>query len=241
MEDSNNSEECESLGPAGLMSADEASILSQQFNDTSMPDPSFLSPQRNVHAMGFLSLSSIPAVESSNPPHIHLSPESDSFRPDILMSTINTYKQPSVLITSDDDELSMGPLLNFEQIQSEENDSFDCDNPQTSLAANIQRFSRKQNQLTPVVASSVVPSPAIALGSKSIQTEEVKCLKCEELHISYNVKLLDVATEFQRQYANQFQMAEQHAKALEESQHQIKDLREQLDAADKQLKVYFVY
>ena len=55
------------------------------------------------------------------------------------------------------------------------------------------------------------------------------------------IALGDVATEFQRPYANLFQMAEQHAKALEESQHQIKDLREQLDAADKQLKVYFVY
>ena len=54
------------------------------------------------------------------------------------------------------------------------------------------------------------------------------------------IALGDVATEFQRQYANLFQMAEQDVKALEESQHQVKDQREQLDAADKQIKVYFV-
>jgi hypothetical protein len=155
------------------------------------------------------------------------------------MSTINTNKQQ--ILTSDDElSISMGPLPNFEPIQSEDNNFFDCNNPQTSLAANIQRYSQKQNQLTPgvPVASS---QATISLGSKSIQTEEMKCLKCEELHICYNKKLLDVATEFQRQYANQFQMAEQHAKASEESQQQIKDLREQLDAADKQLKVYFLF
>ena len=225
MEDSDEREGSFSI-PANLLSSDETNM--QHSEISSLPEHSFLSPSRNTHAMGFLSLSSIPAVESSNPVHINvqMSPDgSDPFRPDILMSTIINKQTAS---TSDDDlSISMGPLPNFDQVlhQDDSLSYHHLRNLESSLVANVQRISEK-NSRPP------------ALGSKSIQTEESQCLKCEELHICYNQKLLDVATEFQRQYAAQFQMAEQHAKASEESQQQIKDLRDQLDGADKQLKVF---
>jgi hypothetical protein len=49
---------------------------------------------------------------------------------------------------------------------------------------------------------------------------------------------LEVANEFQQQYTSQFQMIEQHVVASEAAQKQIKDLTDQLDVADKQLKVF---
>lgn len=232
MEDTTNaSEKSISMGPANLISQDETS--NEPIHST-ISDASFTSPTRNQngHAMGSLSLSSITNADSSQIVHLHaaFSPDTD-FRPDILMSTVNSRKTST---SQEDLNISMGPLPGFDftsGTQCEENQ----DNhrpPLTSLVANIEKFEVKQKKFCDVQQ----PDPPVTLGSKSIQTEDLQCHKCEQLHILYNQKLLEVANEFQQQYTSQFRMVEQHVAASEDAQKQIKDLVDQLDAADKQLK-----
>lgn len=228
-ESTNGSEESISMGPADLLSCDEAS---NEPVPSVVTNSSFFSPPKNSvpHAMGHLSISSISTADSS---HVHLhaafSPESD-FRPDILMSTVVNSKQASV--SQEDLSISIGPLPVFDgahETQCEEDPEL-FEEPITSLAAKIQKFEVKQK-------ISAQKPQTVLCDSKGIQTDVFHCQKCEELHIHYNQKLLEVANEFQQQYVSQFQMAEQHAAASEDAQRQIGDLMDQLDGADKQLKV----
>lgn len=218
----NETEDSVSMGPAALISCEDGEITNELASIQHSVDPSFLSPVRcnGPHAMGILSLSSIPAVDTTLPGHVLSSPES-GFRPDILMSTINTNK---VIASNEEEELSisMGPLPPFSC-----NEESEVEQQVTSLASKIQKLDVKHKLAT---------APA-ALESKSIQTDEPQCLKCEELHLCYNQKLLEVANEFQKQYSSQFHMIEQHAANSEEAQKQITDLMDQLEVADKQLKV----
>ncbi|KAK4018868.1 hypothetical protein OUZ56_000908 [Daphnia magna] len=232
MEESTDaSEKSISMGPANLISKDEPS--NEPVHST-ISDASFVSPTRNQisHAMGSLSISSITNADSSQVAHLHaaFSPDAD-FRPDILMSTVNSRKTST---SQEDLNISMGPLPGFDftrESQSEE-DQDDHRLPLTSLVANIEKLEVKQKKLGEV-QQPILP---VTFGSKSIQTEALQCHKCEQLHILYNQKLLEVANEFQQQYTSQFQMVEQHVAASEDAQKQIKDLVDQLDAADKQLK-----
>ncbi|XP_057370587.1 interaptin-like [Daphnia carinata] len=232
MEESTDaSEKSISMGPANLISQEEPS--NEPVHST-ISDASFVSPTRNQlsHAMGSLSISSITNADSSQIAHLHaaFSPDAD-FRPDILMSTVNS-RQTST--SQEDLNISMGPLPGFDftrESQSEE-DQDDHKQPLTSLVANIEKLEVRQKKHCEVQQ----PVPPVTRGSKSIQTEELQCHKCEQLHILYNQKLLEVANEFQQQYTSQFQMVEQHVAASEDAQKQIKDLVDQLDAADKQLK-----
>ncbi|KAI9565881.1 hypothetical protein GHT06_009679 [Daphnia sinensis] len=235
-ETTNASEKSISMGPANLISQDEPS--NEPVHST-ISDASFVSPTRNQisHAMGSLSISSITNADSSQIAHLHaaFSPDAD-FRPDILMSTVNSRKTST---SQEDLNISMGPLPGFDftrESQSEE-DQDDHRQPLTSLVANIEKLEVKQKKLCEVQQ----PIPPVTLGFKSIQTEEFQCHKCEQLHILYNQKLLEVANEFQQQYTSQFQMVEQHVAASEDAQKQIKDLVDQLDAADKQLKANRVF
>ena len=228
MEESyNDSEESVTMGTPALFSRNEDSQQETQCSVHEQPtDFSFTSHDGNnpTHGMGQLSISSIPAVDSSNPGHlIHsvLSPGSD-YQPDILMSTINSkpVSPPPEEDNDDDQSISMGPLPAFSIATEPQID--------TSLARQVQKFDGKQK------LSTIQP---LSMDCKSIQTEDQQCLKCEELHLDYQQKLLEVANEFQKQYASQFKMIDQHAATEEEAQKQIKDLMDQLDGADKQLKV----
>ena len=230
-ESTKESEDSISMGPADLITRDEES---NEPIHNSITDPSFISPPRNsnLHAMGNLSLSSITTAESSHEVvnlHAAFSPESD-FRPDILMSTVNSKP---ISTSQEDLSISFGPLPVFDD-ETRHHDPDLQEEPgfklQTSLAANIEKFEVRQKM-------STQKPPLVTCGSKSIQTDEFHCQKCEELHIHYNHKLLEVANEFQQQYASQFHMVEQHAAASEDAQRQLKDLMDQLDGADKQLKV----
>lgn len=232
MEDSDQSEKSISMGPVGMISHDAEAEDSQYYESVpvtaaSSVDSSFASPVKNAipHAMGVLSLSSIPAVDNSitGLAHSLASPEG-RFGPDILMSTVNTGYNNPVNICDDDLSISMGPLPLTSIIEEEPKVH------ETSLVANIEKLELKRKL-------SQVSMPKIAAESKSIQTEEIHCQKCEQLDICYNQKLIEVATEFQKQYASQFQMAEQHTANLENAQKQIHDLMDQLDGADKQIKV----
>lgn len=232
-ESTNGSEDSISMGPANLITRDEES--NEQIHST-ITDPSFDSPTRiNVpHAMGSLSLSSITTADSSHEVvniHLAFSPEAD-FRPDILMSTVNSKP---ISTSHEDLSISFGPLPVFDDAHETQCDDPDLHEepefkPQSSLAANIEKFEVRQKISAP-------KQPVVNCGSKSIQTDEFHCQKCEELHLHYNNKLLEVATEFQQQYSSQFHMAEQHAAASEDAQRQLKDLMDQLDGADKQIKV----
>jgi len=230
-ESTNDSEKSISMGPADLISRDEASNEPHHYT---VSDASFTSPTRNQvsHLMGSLSLSSITAGETSQVVHLHaaFSPDAD-FRPDILMSTVNS-RQAST--SQDDLSISMGPIPGFNLPHETQCDEYlnQQEQPLTSLVANIEKLEVKQK-------IQQQPNLPVMVGSKSIQTEDLKCQKCEELHILYNQKLLEVANEFQQQYTSQFQMIEQHVLASEMAQKQITDLTDQLDAADKQLKVLF--
>jgi hypothetical protein len=230
-ESTNDSEKSISMGPADLISRDEAS---NEPNHYTISDSSFISPTRNQvnHVMGSLSLSSITGGEISQVVNLHaaFSPDAD-FRPDILMSTVNS-RQAST--SQDDLSISMGPIPGFNFAHETQCDEYSDqqEQPLTSLVANIERLEVKRN-------IQQQPNPPVTVGSKSIQTDDLKCHKCEELHILYNRKLLEVANEFQQQYTSQFQMIEQHVVASDQAQKQIKDLTDQLDAADKQLKVLF--
>jgi len=235
MEDSDQSEKSISMGPVGMISHDVDAEDSQYYESVpvtaaSSVDSSFASPVKNAipHAMGLLSLSSIPAVDISitGLAHSLASPEG-RFGPDILMSTVNTGNNNPVNICAEDLSISMGPLPPPSITE-------DCPKPhETSLVANIEKLELKRKL-------SQISMPKIA-ESKSIQTEEIHCQKCEQLDICYNQKLIEVATEFQKQYASQFQMAEQHTASLENAQKQINDLMDQLDGADKQIKVFKNY
>lgn len=232
MEDSDQSEKSISMGPVGMISHDDAED-SQYYESVpvtaaSSVDSSFASPVKNAipHAMGLLSLSSIPAVDTSitGLAHSLASPEG-RLGPDILMSTvINTGNNNPVNICAEDLSISMGPLPPSRITEDEPKVH------ETSLVANIEKLELKRKL-------SQISMPKIA-ESKAIQTEEIHCQKCEQLDICYNQKLIEVATEFQKQYASQFQMAEQHTASLENAQKQINDLMDQLDAADKQIKVF---
>lgn len=232
----NGSEQSISMGPADLISRDDASNEPISYAIT---DTNFLSPNRSSgpHLMGNLSLSSISIADSSQigPLHAAFSPESD-FRPDILMSTVN---QKQLSVSQEDLSISIGPLPVFDEeneTQCNENpnqgNETEVNKPITSLAANIEKFEIRRK------LSSHQPPTAAKKDCKETQTETVQCEKCEELHIHYNEKLLDVANEFQQQYTSQFRIAEQHAAASDEAQKQIKDLKDELDSADKQLKVW---
>lgn len=229
-ESTNGSEESISMGPVDLLSCDEEA--SNEQGPSAISDPSYLSPPKNrlPHAMGHLSISSITTEDNSQIIHMHaaFSPDAD-FRPDILMSTVNS-KQVST--SQEDLSISIGPLPVFNgehETQCVEDPNLSA-GPITSLAANIQKFDLRRKISAQKFTSDTCDS-------KSIQTEDFHCEKCDELHIHYNQKLLDVANEFQQQYVSQFHMAEQHAAASENAQRQLKDLTDQLDGADKQLKV----
>lgn len=228
-ESTNDGEKSISMGPAELMSREETS--SEPIHYT-ISEASFTSPTRNqTHAMGILSLSSITVGDMSQAVQLHaaFSPDAD-FRPDILMSTVNS-RQAST--SQDDLSISMGPLPGFDFAHETQcNEYLDQqEQPFTSLVANIEKLEVKQK-------NQQQSNPPVTVGSKSIQTEHSHCQKCEELHLLYNRKLLEVANEFQQQYTSQFQMIEQHVVASEAAQKQIKDLTDQLDVADKQLKVF---
>lgn len=226
MEESyNDSEESVSLGPAALITHDDSQQEPGYSVGEEPTDSSFALQFRSnqVHAMGQLSISSIPPVDSSNPGCLItsvLSPDGD-FRPDILMSTINS--KPASTSQEEELSISMGPLPAFSTLD----DGEPVEVQETSLVRQIQKLDVRQR----------MSQVAAQLDCKSVQTEEFQCLKCEELHLCYNQKLLEVANEFQRQYASQFQMIDQHAATSEEAQRQIRDLMDQLDGADKQLKV----
>ena len=228
----NGSEESISMGPADLLSCDEAS---GEPVHSVVSDLSLLSPpsNRKIHAMGNLSISSITTSDCSQVVQQHAFSPDAEFRPDILMSTVNS-KQMS--ISQEDLSISFGPLPGFDMIHGSQEHNLEshlCEDPITSLAVKIQNYEIKQK----LPSYNYLKANSEA---KSVQTEDFNCPKCEDLHIHYNQKLLEVANEFQHQYASQFHMAEQHALASEDAQKQIKDLMDQLDGADKQLKVQII-
>ncbi len=73
------------------------------------------------------------------------------------------------------------------------------------------------------------------------QTETLQCLRCDELKNGFDAKLLELAEEFQQQYAAQFRMMDEHNAAAEEAQKQNQDLMDQLVAADSQLRANRVF
>ena len=229
------SEESVSMGPAALMSGNESS---SQIETTDAAAFTYLSPRKDNHVhcvMGNLSVSSITAFDSSQQMHMSLSPPSGTLKPDILASTFCTKPSDSI----EDLSISIGPLSALSslgtrdtfprpsQIKADKNSQLD-----NSIACKIKQLELKKN-----FAVNPETAGCKAFSSCFTQTEPVQCGKCVEMLQCFDGKLLEIANEFQQQYNSQLQVIEDQHAAAEESHKQIKDLMDQLDVADKQLKV----
>lgn len=229
------SEESVSLGPAALMSCNQSS---SQIETTDAATFSYLSPRKDNHVhcvMGNLSVSSITAFDSSQQMHMSLSPPSGALKPDILASTFCTKPSDSV----EDLSISIGPLSALGSMVTDhalprpsevtENKNSQLDN---SIACKIKQLELKKNLVV-----NLETQGSTAHNSCFTQTEPLQCGKCVEMLQCFDSKLLEIANEFQQQYNSQQQVIDDQNAAAEESQKQIKDLMDQLDVADKQLKV----
>ena len=219
-----------SMGPPSLMTNSEI-----EFNQTDsfIPDESFLSTekQRENHAMGVLSVSSILPPDDCDALHL-MSTMCSPKGPDILMSTQITSNP-----TESDDSLtiSVGPLSEYEK--SLRPSITNIDFLQSEIHSNLVQ---KVDQIEKQTQTSSCTQPFKTVSDTSTQIEQPKCQKCEELYIYHNKKLIEMANEIQLQYATHQQITEDYNKASENAHKQIKDLEDQLEAADKHLKVWFV-
>lgn len=219
-----------SMGPPSLMT--ESEIESDQTNSF-IPDKSSPSTEKEHenHGLSALSVSSIHLPDDCDVPHL-LSMMCSPNGPDILMSTqINMNPTES----NDSLTISVGPLSEYEKdLKSSSTSKSDLQSKlHSSLVQKIDQL-EKNTQISP---AAITPK---TIDHISTQTEQFKCQKCEELHIYHNKKLLEMANEIQLQYATHLQNTDDYNKASENAQKQIKDLKDQLEAADKQLKVKFI-
>ena len=218
-----------SMGPPSLMTQSGADF---DQTDSFIPDESFPSTEKEHqnHAMGVLSVSSILHPDDCVA-QLLLSTMCSPQGPDILMSTQINMNPPE----SDDSlTIDVGPLAEYENSMktSSTNNNDPYPELQSSLVQKIDQLDKKTKTSPAAVTTK-------AIDNVSTQTEPHKCQKCEELHLYHNKKLLEMANEIQHQFATHQQFTDDYNKASENAQKQIKDLKDQLEAADKHLKVLF--